>query len=59
MRQSQSLRQPQSLRLPSIEELKALASDRENQAKAMIVCWYIALGMMVLGYLIMAYLLFL
>ncbi|MGA9138712.1 MAG: hypothetical protein WBZ29_00705 [Methanocella sp.] len=51
--------QSQSLRLPSIEELKALAYDRENQAKAMIVCWYIALGMMVLGYLIMAYLLFL
>ncbi len=47
------------MRLPTIEELKELANDRENQAKAMIVCWYLAMGMMVLGYLIMAYLLFL
>ena len=44
--------------LPSIEELKALACDREIQARAMIACWYIAIGMMILGYLIMAYLLF-
>jgi hypothetical protein len=46
------------MRLPTTEELKALANNRENQAKAMIVCWYIAMGMMVAGYLIMAYLLF-
>jgi hypothetical protein len=33
-------------------------SNRENQAKLMILAWYISLGMMMLGYIIMAYIFF-
>jgi hypothetical protein len=38
--------------------IQAFLADRERVAKAMIVCWYLSMGMLVLGYLIMAYLLF-
>ena len=46
------------MRLPTRESVAAWLSLRENQARLMILAWYIAMGMMVLGYLLMAYFLF-
>lgn len=46
------------MRLPTRDEIVTWLSRRENQAKLMILAWYISLGMMILGYIIMAYLLF-
>jgi hypothetical protein len=38
--------------------IQAFLADRERVAKIIIVCWYISMGMLVLGYLILVYLLF-
>jgi hypothetical protein len=40
------------------EKLKTFWEIPENRAKFFVICWYISLGMMVLGYLIMMYLLY-
>jgi hypothetical protein len=45
--------------MPTLEErLKTFWENPENKGKTLMVSWYIAMGMMILGYLIMAYLLF-
>jgi hypothetical protein len=44
--------------LPTKEKITAWLSKRENQARLMILAWYISIGMMILGYLIMAYVFF-
>lgn len=46
------------MRLPTKEAIVRWLSNRENQAKLMILAWYISLGMMMLGYIIMAYIFF-
>jgi hypothetical protein len=46
------------MRLPTKEAIVLWLSNRETQAKLMILAWYIALGMMMLGYIIMAYIFF-
>jgi hypothetical protein len=46
------------MRLPTKEKIALWLSNREHQARLMILAWYIALGMMMLGYIIMAYLFF-
>lgn len=40
------------------ERIVKFWDEPENRGKVLIFVWYISLGMMVLGYLIMAYLLF-
>ncbi len=45
-------------RLPTRVEVAAWLARPENQARLFIYAWYVALGMMVLGYVLMAYLLF-
>lgn len=44
--------------LPTKEKIALWLSNRETQARLMILAWYIALGMMMLGYIIMAYIFF-
>ena len=39
------------------KKVKAWLESRENQARLFIIAWYLSLGMMVIGYLIIAYLL--
>jgi hypothetical protein len=46
------------MRLLTKEEIAAWLSKRENQARLMILAWYISIGMMLLGYAIMAYIFF-
>ncbi len=46
------------MKLPTKETIVAWLSKRENQARLMILAWYISIGMMLLGYVIMAYLFF-
>jgi hypothetical protein len=46
------------MRLPTLTDMVAWFSEPENQAKLLIYGTWIVLGMTVLGYLIMAYLLF-
>jgi hypothetical protein len=46
------------MRLPTKEKIALWLSNRENQAKLMILGWYISLGMLMLGYVIMAYIFF-
>jgi hypothetical protein len=44
--------------LPTKEMIAVWLSRRENQARLMILAWYISIGMMLLGYVIMAYIFF-
>jgi hypothetical protein len=39
------------------KKVRAYLESRENQARLFIIAWYISLVMMVIGYLIIAYLL--
>ncbi len=39
------------------KKVRAYLESRENQARLFIIAWYISLGMMIVGYLIIAYLL--
>lgn len=44
--------------LSTKEKIAIWLSSRENQAKLIILGWYISLGMLMLGYVIMAYIFF-
>ncbi len=46
------------MRLPTKEKVTIWLSNRETQAKLMVLAVYISIGMMVLGYIIMAYIFF-
>ncbi|HEY3272976.1 MAG TPA: hypothetical protein VGJ92_04390 [Methanocella sp.] len=46
------------MRLLTKEKIAIWLSNRETQAKLMILGWYISLGMLMLGYIIMAYIFF-
>ncbi len=40
------------------EKVRAYLESPENQARLFVYAWYISIAMMILGYLIIAYLLF-
>ena len=46
------------MRLSTKEKIVIWLSSRENQAKLMVLAVYISIGMMMLGYVIMAYIFF-
>lgn len=46
------------MKLSIREKVAIWLSSRENQAKLMVLAVYISIGMMILGYIIMAYLFF-
>jgi hypothetical protein len=46
------------MRLTTKEKVAIWLSSQENQAKLLVLAVYISIGMMVLGYIIMAYIFF-
>jgi hypothetical protein len=46
------------MKLPTKDKIALWLANRENQARLMILAVYISIGMMVLGYIIMAYIFF-